>query len=137
MTRRCFPRGLLESAVDRSPRHFGQPGGVTAGVSPQAGERFVHTDSGSLGDDAFGLLDRDAADEGMRELVVDAVGLRGHAVLQHADRGEIGESTSHQHIPLVHRLLVEAEEVQGANGGVPEAQRERCGGSKTSFASHL
>lgn len=88
-------------------------------------ECLGHVDAGAFEDHAFGLLDQDAAGQGLGELLVDELGLGGGTVLNDADSGQVGEGLDDEDIFFVHRGWLEPEQVQRADDPLPESQRER------------
>ena len=79
---------------------------------------------GPFGDDALGLLDRDAALEGVVELIDHDVGLAGGAVLEDGDRGDVGQRPGGDDVGFVQLPLLGLEEVEGADGHAPQAHGE-------------
>jgi hypothetical protein len=96
---------------------------VGAGMAAQPREGLLHVESSPLGNDAFGLLDHDAAVEGVVELLDHDVGLYGGAVLEDGDRGDIGKGLGGDDVAFVQRTFVGPEQVEGADGRAPQAHR--------------
>jgi hypothetical protein len=78
---------------------------------------LFEVDAEAFGEHAFGLFDDDAAVEGVVELVVEALGLVGGAVLQDGDGGDVGHGLGGVDVGLAHVAGVDVEQVEGAEHG--------------------
>ena len=112
--------GRGEGAVDDVVGDVDQPEVVVAGVVAQRGEGLFHVEAGAFGDHALGLLDDDAAVEGVVELLVDDLGLERGAVLEDGDGGDVGEGLGGVDVGLSHLARLGVEQVEGADDGAPQ-----------------
>ncbi len=76
---------------------------MVASVAPQPGESFGEPGASPFGDYAFGLLDHDAAAQGIGELLVQALSLAAGTMLDDAEGGQVGERAGDDEIGLGHR----------------------------------
>ena len=126
---RSGPDGLAPASGSRVPSMAAWATSVrrrllVAGVGPQPGEGLGQVDAGAFGDHALGLLDHHAAGQGAGELLVQALGLGAGTMLHDAEGGEVGEGAGDDDVRLVHRGAGGAEQVQGAEGHLPQPQRQ-------------
>src|SRR5271165_7399914 len=122
---RRSPGLRVEGAVDGGPGHLGEAAVVVPGIGPQPGEGLGEAGAGAFGDYAFGLFDHYAAGQGVRELLVQALGLGAGTMLHDAESGQIGERAGDDEIRLAQRGHRDAEQVQGAQGRIAQPQRQR------------
>ena len=97
---------------------------VVAGVVAQRQERLVHVETRPLGHHPLGLLDDDAAVEGVLELLVHDLGLADDPMVQDGDGGDVGQGLGRVHVGLAHLARVDAEQVEGADDGAPQPHRQ-------------
>ena len=86
-----------------------------AGGAAQQGERLIHVEVATFGDDTFGLFDDDAAVEGGLELFGEAVAVADSAGLEKSDGGHIGEGLGEADGVLVEGAGLGVEQVERAD----------------------
>ena len=89
---------------------------MSAGVAAQAVERGGHGELSVLGEDAFGLLDDDAAVECGLELFGDDLSVADGAFLQDADGGDVGQGLAEAEVGVGERAGAGVEQVDPADG---------------------
>lgn len=106
-------------------------------MGAQCGEGFLRTDRLTLGDHAFGLLDDNAAIEGVIELIVEDLSLESGAELKDGDGGGIRKCLRALHIEWSHFALFEVEQVEGGRAlgitGIQQSNEVRMSEASEKF----
>jgi hypothetical protein len=96
---------------------------VGTGEAAYPSERFIDTHAVTLGDDAFGLFDRDARLQGRFELPRESPGVTDRAFVEDADGGDVSHRLGHSQVFVAEVARTSREQIQRADHLIAQSHR--------------